>query len=104
MPRVKGTALKGPVRALRLPYVDAWFEQPLREEPQRSSSELLLRVMHAGLRVRSGHFQRHVAALKKLSAEGAEGDLQTYLWALADTFDAHYVQHVLACVREPVMQ
>ena len=103
MPRIKGSGLAGPVRALRLPLaIDAWFQQLLLDEPQRSSTELLLRVIHAGLPLRSGHFERHVAALSALYVHGQESDRAAYMRALADSFDEHYIEHVRTCAREAI--
>ncbi len=101
MPRVKGTSQRGSVRALRLPLaLDAWFEQRLRDEPDRSATQLLLEIIHAGLRLRRGYFAQHVERLAFLHRCGDAGRINAYVQALTDTFGDAYVSHVHAVLTE----
>ena len=101
MPRVKGTSQRGPVRALRLPLaLDAWFEQRLRDEPDRSATQLLLEVIHAGLRLQPGYFAQHVRRLEFLHRCGDAGPINAYVQALTDTFGVAYVSHVRAVLAD----
>ncbi len=103
MPRVKGSSRFGPVRALRLPLaLDAWFEQRLREEPQRTGSEMLVELLHAGLRTRGRYFERHVATVARLLRSGDSARTSAYLLALQDTFGDEYLRHICACAQESV--
>lgn len=95
MPRVKGSGLLGVVRSLRLPLaLDEWFEKRLCQEPQRSASDMLLELVHGGLRLRRGYMERHRA---ELEAYGARNDAQgygDYRRALEQTFGLTYVEHL----------
>ncbi len=95
MPRAKGSGTTGPVRSLRLPReLDAWFEERLTQEPERSATELLLALMHGGLRLRPGYMVTHRRALESILLTGNLTRYETYLGVLSDTFGARYVEHL----------
>lgn len=95
MPRVKGSGLLGIVRSLRLPLaLDAWFEKRLCQEPQRSASDMLLELVHGGLRLRRGYMERHRTALEAYGARGDERGYNDYRLALEQTFDSTYVENL----------
>ncbi|MDQ2865943.1 MAG: hypothetical protein M3R51_06920 [Candidatus Eremiobacteraeota bacterium] len=95
MPRIKGSGALGPVRSLRLPRaIDRWFEERLRDNPARPGSDLLLVLIHGGLRLRSGYMENHQTEVAELLASGDDSALQAYLRALRDTFNDAYMQHL----------
>jgi hypothetical protein len=95
MPRVKGTGKYGPTRSARLPLeLDRWFGERLDEHRESSPSELLIALIHGGLRLRDGYMLVHYRALKDHRAAG-RGDLYDfYLGCLLDTFGPEYVKHL----------
>ncbi len=100
MPRVKGSGLLGVVRSLRLPRaLDAWFEQRLRELPQRAASDLLLELIHGGLRLRPGYMTRHRQHLEQLLVERKLEAYAAYREALVQTFGERYSQHLDAWLK-----
>lgn len=95
MPRIKGSGSAGPVRSLRLPReLDAWFEDRLRENPRRGASDLLLELLHGGLRLRHGYMLGQYRALARLIERKDRAGCDAYLSALLDTFGTHYVEHI----------
>lgn len=87
----------GPTRSVRLPAaLDRWFEERLRLHPDRSASELLLELIHGGLRLREGYMPVHRRTLERLIARGDERACADYLRALFDTFGQEYVEHLQA--------
>jgi len=97
MPRVKGSGQLGPVRSLRLPLgVDRWFEERLREEADVPASELLLRLIHSGLRLRAGYMRRHYERLRRIEDAGDASMREGYLAALYDAFGELYVAHLVS--------
>ncbi|GAC1658175.1 MAG: hypothetical protein NVS9B12_10530 [Vulcanimicrobiaceae bacterium] len=95
MPRVKGSGTTGSVRSLRLPKeLDAWFEERLREEPSRSATDLLLTLIHGGLRLRPGYMIGHRRALELLVQRSDPTAFEVYLGVLRDTFGYRYVHHL----------
>lgn len=95
MPRVKGTGRYGPTRSTRLPLaLDRWFEERLEFHPASSPSELLIALIHGGLRLREGYMQVHRRTLERHLIAG-RGDLyDSYLGCLLDTFGPDYVRHL----------
>jgi hypothetical protein len=85
----------GPVRSLRLPRaLDAWFEQRLCAEPSASASQLLLRMLHGGLRLKPGYMVRHRRALEGFVARADAPAYLLYRKALEETFGETYVEHL----------
>ncbi len=97
MSRPKGSGKFGPVRSLRLPRdLDEWLEQRLRDEADRSASDILLQAVHSGLRLRRGYMQRQRATLEALSRERDFPAYEAYLRALEDAFGRAYADHIEA--------
>ncbi|MDP9024970.1 MAG: hypothetical protein M3N13_06345 [Candidatus Eremiobacteraeota bacterium] len=95
MPRIKGSGALGPVRSLRLPRsIDRWFEERLRDDPQRPASDVLLILLHGGLRLQRGYMARQRAEIGRLIDSGDRIRLETYMQALRDSFSDEYVAHL----------
>ena len=92
MARPRGNAT-GATRSLRLPVaLDDWFEARMRAHPHRSASDLLVELIHGGLRLRDAYMSIHRYALEaRIATPGAYAE---YRACLADTFGADYVRHV----------
>ena len=92
MARPRGNTA-GPTRSMRLPRaLDEWFETRMRAHPQRSASELLVELVHGGLRLRDGYMSIHRYALEARAANPqAYGE---YRACLLHTFGADYVEHL----------
>ncbi len=85
----------GPTRSMRLPRaLDAWFESRLALEPERSPSELLVALVHGGLRLRAGYMAVHRRVLEHYVTTGQRDTYRVYLRALLDTFGPDYVDHL----------
>jgi len=83
----------GPVRSTRLPGpLDAWFESRLMLHPHKSSSEVLVELIHGGLRLREGYMAIHRRALEALAHD--VGAASAYVRALEDTFGSEYTSHL----------
>ncbi len=92
MARPRGTAT-GQTRSLRLPVaLDDWFEARMRAHPHRSTSDLLVELIHGGLRLRDAYMSIHRYALEARIATPAA--YNEYRLCLADTFGAEYVDHL----------
>jgi len=89
-PRVNST---GATRSLRLPVpLDDWLETRMRAHPHRSTSEVLVELIHGGLRLRDGYMSIHRYALEaRVATPGAYAE---YRAALLDTFGREYVEHL----------
>jgi hypothetical protein len=95
MPRVKGTGKYGPTRSARLPLeLDRWFEERLSVHRDRSPSELLISLIHGGLRLRDGYMLVHRRVLEKHAVAGRIDLYDLYLTCLLDTFGPEYVNHL----------
>lgn len=95
MGRAQGSGTMGPTRSLRLPRaLDAWFTARLDRHPERSASELLVQLVHGGLRLREGYMAIHRRALEQCLATGSTEGYATYLQCLVDTFGPDYVAHL----------
>lgn len=92
MARPRGNST-GPTRSMRLPLaLDEWFETRMRAHPQRSASDLLVELVHGGLRLRDGYMSIHRYALEARAADrAAYGE---YRACLNDTFGPQYVEHL----------
>jgi hypothetical protein len=92
--RLKGSGAMGPTRSTRLPIsLDRWLESRLLLHREKSVSEILLELIHGGLRLREGYMAIHRRALEeRLAAHPREYDV--YRACLLDTFGAQYVEHL----------
>jgi hypothetical protein len=92
VPRPRGTTT-GQTRSLRLPFaLDEWLEARMRAHPHRSVSDLLVELVHGGLRLRDGYMSIHRYALEaRIDDAPAYGQ---YRACLLDTFGAEYVEHL----------
>lgn len=85
----------GAVRSFRLPRaLDAWFEQRLCAQPDVSASELLLALLHSGLRLKPGYMARHRQALEEFLQHADIPGFLLYHASLKDTFGETYVEHL----------
>jgi AcrR family transcriptional regulator len=94
MARVKGSGSMGPVRSVRLPRaLDEWLEERLARYRERSPSEVLVALIHGGLRLREGYMAIHRRMLEQHAGSG-NGDYAAYTRCLEDTFGREYVRHL----------
>jgi hypothetical protein len=85
----------GPTRSLRLPRaLDEWFAERLERHPERSPSELLVQLVHGGLRLREGYMAIHRRMLEQHIASGDTDLYAAYVRCLTDTFGNEYVRHL----------
>ncbi len=95
MARVRGSGSMGPTRSTRLPRaLDEWFTERLERHPERSPSEMLVQLIHGGLRLREGYMAIHRRALEQHAATGETSDYAAYVECLRDTFGSEYVTHL----------
>lgn len=95
MARTRGSGTMGPTRSVRLPRaLDEWFAERLDRHRERSSSEILVQLVHGGLRLREGYMAIHRRALEYLIASGNAAAYAAYVQCLTDTFSAEYVAHL----------
>lgn len=89
----KRLAQTGPTRSLRLPVaLDDWLEARMRAHPHRSISDLLVELIHGGLRLRDGYMSAHRYALEE--RVGSPQAYAEYRACLRDTFGVEYVDHL----------
>ncbi|HEX3467570.1 MAG TPA: hypothetical protein VHT05_05775 [Candidatus Elarobacter sp.] len=94
MARLKGSGKLGPTRSTRLPApIDAWLESRLMLDPARSVSEILLQLVHGGLRLREGYMSIHRRALESHQA-GDPVAYAAYRACLVDSFGSPYLEHL----------
>src|ERR1700760_2617161 len=92
MPRPRGNTT-GATTFMRLPIaLDEWLEARMRAHPHRSTSDLLVELVHGGLRLRDGYMSIHRYALEARAADSAA--YAEYRTALHDTFVPEYVEHL----------
>ncbi len=85
----------GPTRSVRLPQaLDTWFLERLERQRERSPSELLVMLVHGGLRLREGYMAIHRRVLEHYVASGQTDVYRAYVRCLLDTFGAEYVDHL----------
>ena len=85
----------GPTRCTRLPRaLDEWFTARLDLTPEKSPSELLVALIHGGLRLRDGYMAIHRHALEHYAVTAQGECYAVYRRSLLDTFGAEYVDHV----------
>ncbi len=95
-PRLKGSGLVGATRSLRLPHqLDRWFEERIALRTDKSPSDLLVELVHGGLRLRHGYMAIHRRELERLITDNAGSGYRTYLGALVDTFGKTYADHLV---------
>lgn len=95
MSRQKGSGLAGPTRSVRLPRaLDEWFLERLERHAERSPSELLVSLVHGGLRLRDGYMLVHRRMLEHYVLSGQDDVYTAYTRCLTDTFGPEYVQHL----------
>jgi hypothetical protein len=84
----------GPTRSTRLPAaIDAWLESRLVLHRDRSVSEILLELIHGGLRLREGYMAIHRRVLEERLA-GDPLAYDAYRACLLDTFGPQYLEHL----------
>jgi hypothetical protein len=94
MGRAKGTGQMGPTRSTRLPAaIDAWLESRIALHRDRSVSEILLALIHGGLRLRDGYMAVHRRVLEERVA-GDPAAYAAYRACLLDTFGSEYLAHL----------
>jgi hypothetical protein len=92
VPRLRGTTT-GATRSMRLPIaLDEWLEARMRAHPHRSASELLVELVHGGLRLRDGYMSIHRYALEERI--GRPEAYAEYRACLHGTFGPDYVEHL----------
>lgn len=85
----------GPTRSMRLPQaLDRWFEERLARERERSPSEVLVTLVHGGLRLREGYMAIHRRVLEHYLSSGQSDVYAAYTRCLLDTFGPDYVAHL----------
>jgi hypothetical protein len=78
---------------MRLPIaLDEWLESRMAAHPHRSASDLLVELVHGGLRLRDGYMSIHRYALEARSTTPAA--YAEYRASLYDTFGPEYVEHL----------
>lgn len=99
-PRARRGEPMGPTRSTRLPAaLDRWFEERLALHPTRSASELLVELIHGGLRLREGYMAIHRRTLERLLTRRDAAAYDAYVRSLFDTFGQAYVEHLEAWLR-----
>jgi len=84
----------GPTRSTRLPpEIDAWLESRLMLHKDKSVSEILLELIHGGLRLREGYMSVHRRVLEARIA-GDPIACDVYRACLLDTFGPEYLEHL----------
>jgi len=85
----------GPTRCVRLPRaLDEWFGERLERHRERSPSEMLVQLIHGGLRLREGYMAIHRRVLEQHATSGETEAYAAYVRCLTDTFSAEYVAHL----------
>ena len=85
----------GPTRSMRLPRaLDQWFNERLDRHAEVSPSELLVALVHGGLRLREGYMSIHRRVLEHYVLSSQDDVYAAYLRCLNDTFGPEYVEHL----------
>ena len=93
MGRAKGSGKLGITRSTRLPAaIDAWLEERIARDENRSVSDILIELVHGGLRLREGYMAIHRRALEANCND--EAAFVGYRACLLDTFGPEYVEHL----------
>jgi hypothetical protein len=94
MSRVKGSGSMGPTRSTRLPAaLDQWLESRLMLHRNKSVSEILLELIHGGLRLREGYMAIHRRVLEARLTDDPTA-YEAYRACLLDTFGPEYLDHL----------
>ncbi len=97
VPRNRRGEPVGQTRSMRLPAsLDRWLEEHLAIDATRSSSDVLVELVHGGLRLREGYMAIHRRTLERLIVRNDAGAYVAYLRCLFDTFGQEYVEHLEA--------
>lgn len=95
MGRIRGSGSMGPTRSTRLPAsLDTWLEARMSIHRHRSPSEMLIELIHGGLRLRDGYMSIHRRVLEELTRTGDTLGCTAYRACLRDTFGEEYVDHL----------
>jgi hypothetical protein len=96
MGRRAGSGNAGKTRSTRLPRaLDEWFIERLERHPEQSATELLVQLIHGGLRLREGYMAIHRRALEERGGPAAaNAEYVTYARCLVDTFGQDYLDHL----------
>jgi hypothetical protein len=96
MGRLAGSGAAGKTRSTRLPRaLDEWFIERLERHPEQSATELLVQLIHSGLRLREGYMAIHRRALEERGGPQApSAEYVTYARCLVDTFGPDYLAHL----------
>jgi len=85
----------GVTRSARLPAaLDRWLESRMNAHLHKSPSEVLVELIHGGLRLRDGYMSIHRRRLEELLRLGERETLEAYRTCLRDTFGDAYVEHL----------
>ena len=85
----------GPTRSVRLPQaLDDWFNERLERHRERSASEILVALVHGGLRLREGYMSIHRRVLERYAISNDGRAYEIYAASLNDTFGPEYVAHL----------
>jgi len=85
----------GPVRSTRLPRaLDEWFASKSAVHPEKSPSELLVALIHGGLRLRDGYMAVHRRTMEHYLVTGESERYAVYCRCLLDTFGREYLEHL----------
>jgi len=80
---------------MRLPLeLDRWFQERLEFHETGSPSDLLVGLIHGGLRLREGYMAVHRRTLERHLIAGRSDLYDAYLSCLLDTFGPQYVRHL----------
>lgn len=83
----------GPTRSTRLPSaLDQWLEARLLLHREKSVSEILLELIHGGLRLREGYMAIHRRVLEQRIGDAPA--YAAYRACLLDTFGPQYLEHL----------
>ena len=95
MGRVKGSGSVGPVRSTRLPQaLDDWFAQKCDVHREKSSSQVLVSLIHGGLRLRDGYMAVHRRTMEHYLETNDRDRYATYCRCLLDSFGREYLEHL----------
>ncbi len=90
---MKGSGKLGVTRSTRLPAaLDAWLEERIARDGNRSVSDILIELVHGGLRLREGYMAIHRRVLEQHRDDPPA--FAIYRACLVDTFGRDYVEHL----------
>lgn len=74
--------------------LDEWFLQRLELKSEVSPSELLVALVHGGLRLRDGYMAVHRRSMEHYLSTGQDEAYRLYRRCLLDSFGPEYVDHL----------